>query len=190
MASPTSPSRSPLSVCDLPVVCADHGDDTVSTGGVTPGERAFEVDIVIRELVGLEEIAAIYPLYEQTGSMPEGLFRERLAAMIAQGNYRCVAAFIGERMVGMSGFWIGVQLWAGKWAEVGAKLMAWIEEEAARVGCDITRISMVLGKERTHRFYSRNGYADDALILVKPLSAWAVAEFPKYAAHKVAMERG
>lgn len=65
------------------------------------------MDIVIRELVGLEEIAAIYPLYEQTGSMPEGLFRERLAAMIAQGNYRCVAAFIGERMVGMSGFWIG-----------------------------------------------------------------------------------
>ncbi|MCQ8876252.1 GNAT family N-acetyltransferase [Mesorhizobium sp. LMG17149] len=162
------------------------------------------MDILIRELVGLEEIAAIYPLYEQTGSMPEGLFRERLAAMIAQGNYRCVAAFIGERMVGMSGFWIGVQLWAGKWAEadhvvvdaqmrsagIGAKLMAWIEEEAARVGCDITRISMVLGKERTHKFYSRNGYADDALILVKPLSAWAEAEFPEYAAHKVAMERG
>lgn len=75
-------------------------------------------------------------------------------------------------------------------AGIGAKLMAWIEEEAARVGCDITRISMVLGKERTHKFYSRNGYADDALILVKPLSAWAETEFPEYATHKVAMERG
>ena len=162
------------------------------------------MDIVIRELVGLEEIAAIYPLYQQNGSLPKGLFHERLAAMIAQGNYRCIAAFDGDKMVGVSGFWIGTQLWTGKWAEadhvvvdaemrgagIGAKLMAWIEKEAARVGCDITRISMLLGKERTHKFYSRNGYADDGLILVKPLSAWAEAEFPEYAAHKVAMERG
>jgi hypothetical protein len=44
------------------------------------------VEIVIRELVGLEEIAAIYPLYHQSGSLPEPLFHERLAAMIAQGN--------------------------------------------------------------------------------------------------------
>lgn len=162
------------------------------------------MDVVIRELVGFEEIAAIYPLYRQTGSLPEDMFQERLAAMITQGNYRCIAAFIGERMVGVSGFWIGVQLWAGKWAEadhvvvdaqmrgagIGAKLMVWIETEAGRVGCDITRISMVLGKERTHQFYSRSGYADDGLIMVKPLSAWADAEFPEYAAHKVAMERG
>jgi len=162
------------------------------------------VDIVIRELLGLEEIAAIYPLYQQTGSLPEPLFHERLAAMIAQGNYRCIAAFVGERMVGVSGFWTGTQLWAGKWVEadhvvvdaqmrsagIGAKLMAWIEEEAERAGCDIARISMVLGKERTHKFYSRSGYADDGLILVKPLSAWAEAEFPEYAAHKVAMVRG
>ena len=162
------------------------------------------MDIVIRELVGLEEIAAIYPLYQQTGSLPEAMFQERLAAMILQGNYRCIAAFIGERMVGVSGFWIGTQLWAGKWAEadhvvvdaqsrsagIGAKLMAWIEEEAERVGCDVARISMILGKERTHKFYSGSGYADDGLILVKPLSAWAEAEFPEYAAHKIAMERG
>ena len=161
------------------------------------------MDIVIRELVGIKEIAAMYPLYQQTGFLPEGLFHERLTAMIAQGNYRCVAAFLGERMVGVSGFWVGTQLWAGKWAEadhvvvdaemrsagIGAKLMTWIEKEAASVGCDITRISMVLGKERTHNFYNRNGYADDGLIMVKPLSAWAEAEFPEYAGHKAAMKR-
>jgi len=161
------------------------------------------LDIVIRELVGLKEIAAIYPLYRQTGALNEDLFHERLAAMIAQGNYRCIAAFIGDKMVGVSGFWIGTQLWAGKWAEadhvvvdaqmrgagIGTKLMAWIENQAATIGCDTTRISMLLGEHRTHKFYSRNGYADDGLILVKPLSAWAEAEFPQYAAHKVAMGR-
>ena len=162
------------------------------------------MDVVIRELVGIVEIAAIYPLYRQSGSLPEDLFNERLAAMIAQGNYRCIAAYHGDSMVGVSGFWVGTQLWAGRWAEadhvvvdaemrsagVGAKLMAWIEKEAVRIGCDIIRISMVLGKERTHSFYSRNGYADDGLILVKPLSAWAEAEFPEYATHRRMMDPG
>ena len=32
------------------------------------------MDIVIRELVGLEEIAAIYPLYQQTGSCRKACF--------------------------------------------------------------------------------------------------------------------
>lgn len=162
------------------------------------------MEIVIRELWGFEEIAAIYPLYQQTGPLPERLFQERLAAMIAQGNYRCIAAFVDESMVGVSGFWTGTQLWAGKWVEadhvvvdarmrsagIGAKLMAWIEEEAQRVGCDIARVSMILGKERTHKFYSRSGYADDGLILVKPLSTWAEAEFLEYTTHKLAVERG
>lgn len=161
-------------------------------------------DIVIRELIGFDEIATIYPLYSQTGSLPEPLFRERLAVMIAQGNYRCVAAFMGDRVVGTFGFWVGMQLWAGKWAEadhvvvdentrsagIGGRLMSWFETEAVRIGCDLIRISMLLGKDRTHSFYSRNGFADDGLILVKPLSAWAEAEFPEYTAHKRKMLGG
>ena len=161
-------------------------------------------DIVIRELSGLEEILTIYPLYRQSNSLPEETFRERISAMLAQGNYRCIAAYIGDRMVGMSGFWVGMQLWSGKYAEpdhvmvdpalrstgIGAKLMAWIEQEAARIGCDVTRVAMILGRERTRSFYRRNGYSDDGLILVKPLSPWAETEFPEYAAHKASAQAG
>lgn len=46
------------------------------------------MDVVIRELVGVEEIASIYPLYRQSGSLPEEVFHERLVAMLAQGGYR------------------------------------------------------------------------------------------------------
>ena len=52
---------------------------------------------------------------------------------------------------------------------IGAQLMQWVgvsgfcEREAERLGCDLLRISMVLGKDRTHNFYNRNGYADDGL---------------------------
>ena len=160
-------------------------------------------EAIIRELSGLAEVRTIYQLTRQESSLSQALFDERMGAMLAQGNYRCIAAYLGERMVGASGFWIGTQLWTGKYCEpdhlivdaevrghgIGAKLMQWIEREAERLGCDLLRVAMILGKDRTRSFYSKNGYADDGLILVKPLSAWAEGEFPEYAAHKAATRR-
>lgn len=161
-------------------------------------------DIEIRELRGLAEICTIYPLYSQSGSLPEAVFAERLAAMLAQGNYRCIAAWQGERMVGVAGFWTGMQLWSGRYMEadhlvvdkelrsrgIGARLMAWIEAEARRLDCDMVRAAMLLGRERTHDFYRRSGYSDDSLLEIKPLSGWADAEFPEAAAHRTATETG
>lgn len=62
---------------------------------------------------------------------------------------------------------------------VGSKLMAWIEAEGERTECALFRIAMVLGKERTHRFYARIGFFDDGLLMVKALSRGR-AEFPEY----------
>jgi len=160
-------------------------------------------EVSIRELSGLAEIRTVYQLTRQSSSLSQALFDERMALMLAQGNYRCIAAYVGERMVGASGFWIGTQLWTGKYCEpdhvvvdaevrsqgIGAQLMQWIEREAERLGCDLLRVAMILGRDRTRSFYRENGYADDGLILVKPLSAWAEGEFPEYAAHKAATRR-
>jgi GNAT superfamily N-acetyltransferase len=152
-------------------------------------------DTIIRELTGIEEIATIFPLNTQVSHLSEATFRERLAAMIAQGNYRCIAAYIGTRMVGAAGFWSSTQLWCGPYVEadhvvvdpdmrsrgIGAALMGWIEAEAERTGAATIRIAMILGRERTHQFYRRNGYFDDGLLMVKALSRGA-AEFPEYVA--------
>lgn len=152
-------------------------------------------DVTIRELLGLEAILTIFPLHHQVSGSTAAIFRERITAMHAQGNYRCIAAYLDDRLVGAAGFWIGTQLWCGKYVEadhvvvdatlrsrgIGAALMAWIEAEGERAGCAVIRIAMVLGKERTHQFYARNGYFDDGLLMVKALSRGA-AEFPEYVA--------
>lgn len=152
-------------------------------------------ELIIRELVGVDQIVTIYSLHSQVSHLAEDVFRERIAAMVGLGNYRCIAAYLGERMVGVSGFWTGMQLWCGKYVEadhvvvdgelrsmgIGAKLMAWMEAEAERTECDVIRIAMVLGRERTHQFYERNGYFDDGLLMVKALSRGAAA-FPEYVA--------
>jgi GNAT superfamily N-acetyltransferase len=150
-------------------------------------------NVTVRELAGLDQICSIFSLYRQVSQLSEADFLGRIAEMHAQGNYRCVAAYLGDRLVGAAGFWTGTQLWCGKYVEadhvvvesslrsrgIGALLMAWIEAEAERVGCSTIRIAMVLGKERTHQFYRRIGYFDDGLLMVKALSRGA-SEFPEY----------
>jgi GNAT superfamily N-acetyltransferase len=151
-------------------------------------------EVTIRELLGPDEMFSIFPVFRQGNShLGETAFRERLSAMAASGNYRCIAAYVGDRMVGVSGFWIGTQLWCGKYLEadhvvvdkdlrstgIGAKMMAWVEAEGERIGCNVFRIAMVLGRERTRQFYQRNGFFDDGLIMVKALSRGAT-EFPEY----------
>jgi len=105
--------------------------------------------------------------------------------------------YIDERVVGLSGFWTGTLLWCGKYVEadhvvvdnalrsrgIGGKLMAWIEAEGERIECAVIRVAMVLGRERTHQFYARNGYFDDGLLMVKALSRGA-AEFPEYVSQR------
>ena len=153
-------------------------------------------EVSIRELCGIDEMMTIFPLYSQVSRLSESALRQRLSAMYAQNNYRCIAARINDRMVGASGFWTGAQLWCGKYVEadhvvvdsslrsrgIGGKMMAWIEAEGERSGCAIIRIARVLGRERTHQFYARNGYFDDGLLMVKALSGGA-AEFPEYVAN-------
>lgn len=152
--------------------------------------------MTIRELHGLDEIMTALPLLRQSSpARTEEAFRTRLSAMLAQGGYRCIAAYLDGRMVGVSGFWVGTYLWSGKYIEpdhlfvdpairsrgIGARMMAWMEAEGERLGCDVIKIAMILGRERTHEFYARNGYFDDGLLMVKALSRGA-AEFPEYVA--------
>ena len=151
-------------------------------------------EVIIRELIGLEEILATLPLVRQSNSTyDEPTFRERIEAMLAQGGYRCIAAYHGYRMVGVSGFWTGTQLWCGRYVEadhvvvdstmrslgIGAQLMNWIAAEGERLECHVMRIAMILGRERTHNFYSRLDFCDDGLVMVKPLSR-GEAMFPEY----------
>lgn len=152
-------------------------------------------EVVVRELLGLDDILSIFPLYSQVSHLDKPTFRQRITAMFAQGNYRCISAYVGERMVGAAGFWIGTQLWCGRYVEadhvivdqalrsmgIGTTLMTWIESEGERQECAVVRIAMVLGRERTHQYYVRNGYFDDGLLMVKALSQGAAA-FPEYVA--------
>lgn len=128
-------------------------------------------DLTIREL-SQEELPLILPLIEKHNARvaPEEL-RRRLEVMIPHG-YHCIAAFMGDRMVGVAGYWLGARFYCGEYMDVdnvvvdetlrsqgiGAKLMDWLHAKAVERGCKVVVLDSYVTYVGAHRFYFREGY--------------------------------
>ncbi len=128
-------------------------------------------DIQIRELTA-EELPLILPLIEKHNAKiaPEEL-RRRLEVMIPCG-YHCIAAFLGGRIVGVAGYWLGARFYCGEYMDVdnvvvdetlrsqgiGALMMDWLHSKAAETGCKVVVLDSYTTYAGAHRFYFRLGY--------------------------------
>lgn len=140
----------------------------------------------LRELTGFAAIRTMFPLIRQSNpELDEATFDFRLRRMLDAGGYRVVAAWRGDAMVGVSGFWTGTALWCGTYVEpdnvvvdagqrgsgIGGALMAWVEAEAERLGCEILKLETYAARRRTREFYRRAGYEEPGVVMIKTLSA-------------------
>jgi GNAT superfamily N-acetyltransferase len=127
--------------------------------------------LTLREL-SMEELPSILPLIEQHNvKLTPVELRRRLELMVPQG-YRCIAAFQGEKMVGVAGYWVGTKFWCGEYLEpdnvfvlpelrsagIGAKMMDYLEEKARTLGCKLVVLDSYVTYAGAHRFYFRRGY--------------------------------
>jgi GNAT superfamily N-acetyltransferase len=140
---------------------------------------------MIRELLGFDDIRQILPLVQQLNpDVDATTFDTRLHAMLQEG-YRCIAAFSDTGvMLGCSGFWVGTRFWCGSFIEpdnvvvdaahrshgIGAALVAWIEAEGVKLGCEITKLDAYTIRVKSRDFYKRLGYDEPGVVLLKPLT--------------------
>jgi GNAT superfamily N-acetyltransferase len=128
--------------------------------------------IKILELKGKEQMLEHLRLIEQlTAGITKAKYSEMLDTMLANG-YRQVGAFIGDKCVGLAGFWIGVKLYSDKYVEldnvivdekhrsqqVGKLLCDWVIAEAKSKGCKTAMLDAYVENRNGHRFYFREGY--------------------------------
>jgi GNAT superfamily N-acetyltransferase len=143
-------------------------------------------EVVVRELFRLDEMVVVYPLIAQLNpELDEATFRRRLGEMLEERGYRLIAAYLEDRLVGVAGFWIGTQLWCGRYVEpdnvvvdsslrgggIGRRLMEWIEAEGERIGCEVMKLEAYAARTRTRQFYRRIGFAEPGVVMLKPLAA-------------------
>ena len=128
-------------------------------------------DITVRELA-VAELPRILPLIEKHNAKiePAELCR-RLELMIPQGYY-CIAAFEGDRIVGVAGYWLGARFYCGEYMDVdnvvvdeslrsrgiGLKLMDWLHAKAKELGCRVVMLDSYVTLARAHKFYFRQDY--------------------------------
>lgn len=166
--------------------------------------KSAEKSIVIRELKGLKEISAIFPLIVQSNpEIDKTDFNRRLKTMLKE-NYRCIGAYVVSRpgdnsgkLVGCAGFWFGTRFWCDVFIEpdnvviareyrrygIGRKLMAWIEAEGKRKKCRIIKLETYAANLKSRAFYATQSYEELGLVIVKPLGISA-EEWQEQLAHK------
>lgn len=108
-----------------------------------------------------------FPLInELTPELREADYRKMLPDMVAH-NYRQVGMYDEDKLVAVSGYWIGTKLYCGKYLEIdnfvvssayrsqalGRQLVAWMEAEARQQGCRAMLLDAYVENFRAHKFY-------------------------------------
>jgi GNAT superfamily N-acetyltransferase len=141
-------------------------------------------ELKLVEIHDLASMLKLFPLIRQLNAeISEADFRTRLTAMTEQGGYFQIACYFGETCVGLSGVWIGTQLWCGKFIEVdnfivdqknrelgvGRKMIEWIEAKGQSENCEMMRLDSYVTADGAHRFYFRHGFKVRGFHMTKDL---------------------
>lgn len=136
--------------------------------------------IRIRELKAVE-IPSIFPLVHMNNpNITKAIFTRRLADMLPYG-YHAVAAFDGEKMVGISGFWLRSRFWCGRQLDIdnffvdpayrshgiGKKLVQWLEKRAIAEQCELIVLDTYADYFLAQRFYHREGFVSTGYHMTK-----------------------
>jgi GNAT superfamily N-acetyltransferase len=131
------------------------------------------MEIVIKDLDKKEEMLSAYPLvnlmYEK---MTKDEFSAALDEMIKLSGYRMVAAFSGDKMVGVSGYWIASMLYCGLYLQasnvvvakelrsqgIGRKILKFLENKAREMKCKKIVLDSYTENKKSHPLYFRDNF--------------------------------
>ncbi len=120
-----------------------------------------------------DTILNILPLLKTINTKtPHDLLETRVLEMVNYQNYECVAAFDGEKMMGICGLWYSTRHYIGKSVEpdhviidehyrgknIGKQFFKWIYEYTKAKGCEAMELNTYSGNHKSHKFYYNEGF--------------------------------
>lgn len=126
----------------------------------------------LKKVESVEEMLPSLPIIVQLspGIKPED-YKSMLENMVPH-NYRQVLVLDGEKLVGVSGYWIHTKLYCGKYLEIdnfvidetyrskniGKMVVDWMHEEARTQGCKSMLLDAYVENFKAHKFYYSQGF--------------------------------
>ena len=114
-----------------------------------------------------------FPLVSQMyENMSFETYRASVLEMIATNNFKMVAAFLDDKMVGVSGYWVFLMLYCGRYLQasnivvdknlrskgIGKKIVNYLEEKAKKLNCEKIVLDSYTENKRSHPLYYREGF--------------------------------
>ena len=131
------------------------------------------MEITIKELSTKDEMLETHSLVNQ---MYEKISHEEFSAMldemISRNDYKIVAAMSGEKIIGISGYWISMMLYCGRYLQasnfivdremrksgIGKKLLNYLEDKAKKSDCKKFVLDSYVLNTKSHPLFFREGF--------------------------------
>jgi len=92
--------------------------------------------------------------------------------MMARNNFKMVGAFLGDKLVGVSGYWILRMLYCGRYIQVssfiveeekrglgiGQKILKELQKIGRELGCEKIILDSFTENKKSHPLYFREGF--------------------------------
>ncbi len=140
---------------------------------------------MIKVVSDYETMLLSFPLIQQLNpKMTMARYTILLRAVVDQKNYFQVGYYDSDKLLGLTGVWIGTKLWCGKYLEmdnfvvdenhrgqkVGAQLLEWCERRAQEEKCEMIGLDSYVVADGAHRFYFANGFKVEGFHMTKRFS--------------------
>ncbi len=131
------------------------------------------MEIAIKELNSREEMMSSFSLINQ---MYEKITKEEFCAvldeMILRNDYKMVAVFLGEKMIGVSGYWIASMFYCGRYLQAsnlvvdrnnrkngaGRKLLNYLKAKAKEFNCKKFVLDSYVENKKSHSLFFRENF--------------------------------
>ena len=108
---------------------------------------------------------------ELTPDLTHASYHKMLLEMLPH-NYRQVAIFEENTLIGISGYWLATKIYCGKYLEIdnlvvgkeyrsrniGKLLVDWMLDEARKNNCQTVLLDAYVENFKAHKFYYREGF--------------------------------
>jgi len=143
------------------------------------------MQLKIIDLTTKDEMLAAFPLVNlMYKKMTLDEFSAALDEMINLSNYQMVAVFEGEKMIGVSGYWIASMLYCGLYLQasnivvadefrskgVGKKILNYLEEKALAQNCKKIVLDSYTENKQSHPLYFRENFYIRGFHFMKDIS--------------------
>lgn len=129
--------------------------------------------ITIKKLDSKEQMLLAFPIIRQRyKEMTLENFDGQISEMIARNDFKMLGAFIGDEIVGVTGYWISRMLYCGRYIQIsnfivdrkkrglgiGGKILHEIENLAKELQCEKIVLDSFTENKKSHPLYFKENF--------------------------------